>query len=129
MPEITSPSTNSLGEGSPSLEKHALSINEAIDEKNAGVKSIVNTNTAQFSSASSKDRNDDSDANSDDVIIITGADAAAHLLPLRDDGDSALTFRSLFLASCLSCFQAVMYQIYTVSASKLIQLPERIDVL
>src|SRR3569833_3268202 len=26
----------------------------------------------------------------------TGADAATHLLPLRDDGEPALTFRSLF---------------------------------
>ncbi len=56
----------------------------------------------------------DDDAGSEDVIIITGADAAAHLLPLRDDGEPALTFRSLFLATCLSAFQAVMSQIYTV---------------
>lgn len=50
-----------------------------------------------------------------DHIIITGADAAAHLLPLRDDGDASVTFRGIFLASCLSAFQAVMNQIYTVS--------------
>ncbi|KAG8167618.1 hypothetical protein KVR01_003307 [Diaporthe batatas] len=56
---------------------------------------------------------DDDDSSSDDVIIITGADAARHLLPLRDDFDTALTFRSLVLASGLSCFQAVMSQIYT----------------
>ncbi|THW03113.1 peptide transporter, partial [Aureobasidium pullulans] len=48
-----------------------------------------------------------------DHIIITGADAAAHLLPLRDDGDASVTFRGIFLASCLSAFQAVMNQIYT----------------
>ncbi|KAK7736156.1 hypothetical protein SLS53_007184 [Cytospora paraplurivora] len=46
-------------------------------------------------------------------IIVTGADAARYLLPMRDDFDPALTFRSLFLASGLSCFQAVMSQIYT----------------
>ncbi|KAI9642561.1 hypothetical protein NHQ30_009366 [Ciborinia camelliae] len=57
----------------------------------------------------------DKDDNSDDVIIITGADAAAHLLPLRDDGEPALSFRSIVLATILSGFQAVMYQIYTVS--------------
>ena len=51
----------------------------------------------------------------DHIIIITGADAAAHLLPLRDDGDPSVTFRGIFLASCLSAFQAVMNQIYTVS--------------
>lgn len=47
-------------------------------------------------------------------VIVTGADAALHLLPLRDDGDPALTFRSLFLATILSAFQAVMSQIYMV---------------
>ena len=50
-----------------------------------------------------------------EVIIRTGQDAAEFLLPLRDDHDPALTFRSLFLASILSAFQAVMSQIYTVS--------------
>ncbi|CAG8902131.1 unnamed protein product [Penicillium egyptiacum] len=54
---------------------------------------------------------DDLDSNPD-AIIITGADAAAHLLPLRDDFDSVLTFRSILLASGLACFQAVMNQIY-----------------
>ncbi|KAL1885467.1 hypothetical protein Plec18167_000961 [Paecilomyces lecythidis] len=44
--------------------------------------------------------------------IVTGADAAKYLLPLRDDGEPSLTFRCLFLASVLSCFQAVMTQIY-----------------
>lgn len=57
----------------------------------------------------------DKDNGSEGVIIITGADAGQHLLPLRDDGDPALTFRSLFLATILSAFQATMYQIYQVS--------------
>ncbi|SPO06346.1 related to peptide transporter [Cephalotrichum gorgonifer] len=52
------------------------------------------------------------DTDNEDAIIITGADAALHLLPMRDDHETALTFRSLFLASILSCFQAVMTQIY-----------------
>lgn len=56
----------------------------------------------------------DNDTASDDVIIITGTDAATHLLPLRDDGQPAVTFRSLLLATCLSAFQAVMSQIYSV---------------
>ncbi|EHK19417.1 uncharacterized protein TRIVIDRAFT_58191 [Trichoderma virens Gv29-8] len=58
------------------------------------------------------DEYDEKDNASDDVIIVTGADAAAHLLPLRDDGEPSLTFRSMFLATCLSAFQAVMSQIY-----------------
>ncbi|OJJ78095.1 hypothetical protein ASPBRDRAFT_114757 [Aspergillus brasiliensis CBS 101740] len=52
------------------------------------------------------------DREREDAIIVTGADAALHLLPLRDDFDSALTFRSIILASGLACFQAVMNQIY-----------------
>lgn len=55
----------------------------------------------------------------DDVVIRTGALAAHHLLPMRDDKQSALTFRSIFLASGLSGFQAVMTQIYQVSESKM----------
>ncbi|RFU25709.1 hypothetical protein B7463_g10629, partial [Scytalidium lignicola] len=58
------------------------------------------------------DSEQEKDDGSEDVIIVTGADAAAHLLPLRDDGEPALTFRSIFLASGLSAFQAIMYQIY-----------------
>jgi hypothetical protein len=54
---------------------------------------------------------------SEDVIIVTGADASEHLLPIRDDFDPALTFRSLVLATILSGFQAVMTQIYNVSSS------------
>ena len=60
---------------------------------------------------------EDEKSDSPEQIIVTGADAAAHLLPLRDDGDPSVTFRGIFLASCLSAFQAVMNQIYTVSRS------------
>lgn len=49
----------------------------------------------------------------DEIIIRTGADAANHLLSLRDDFDKALTVRSLVLATGLAAFQAVMSQIYT----------------
>lgn len=56
-----------------------------------------------------------SDRNSEpETIIVTGADASLHLLPLRDDFDSVLTLRSVILASGLACFQAVMNQIYQV---------------
>ncbi|KAG5949014.1 hypothetical protein E4U53_006076 [Claviceps sorghi] len=53
------------------------------------------------------------DSDNEDAIIITGYDASQHLLPLRDDFEPALTFRSIVLASALSIFQAVMSQIYT----------------
>jgi hypothetical protein len=57
----------------------------------------------------------DKDGDGEDHIIVTGADAAAYLLPMRDDFVPALTFRSMFLATILSGFQAVVYQIYQVS--------------
>jgi len=66
------------------------------------------------------ERHDESDSDSKDAIIVTGADASRHLLPMRDDHDSALTFRSILLSSGLACFQAVMYQIYTVSYGALV---------
>jgi hypothetical protein len=77
-------------------------------------KEAIDTETS-IDPALSNDDEDDQDTASDDVIIITGADAAAHLLPLRDDHEPSLTFRSIFLATCLSAFQAVMSQIYQVN--------------
>ncbi|KAJ5420450.1 hypothetical protein N7465_002969 [Penicillium sp. CMV-2018d] len=47
-----------------------------------------------------------------DAIIVTGADVAAHLLPMRDDFDPTLTFRAAILGSGLAAFLAVMTQIY-----------------
>lgn len=49
-----------------------------------------------------------------DAIIVTGADAARYLLPMRDDGDPSLTFRGILLATGLTGFQATMNQIYQV---------------
>ena len=65
--------------------------------------------TTESSSEETVDLNVDPDR-----IIITGTDAANHLLSLRDDFDPAITFRGLFLGTILSAFQAVMYQIYLV---------------
>lgn len=58
---------------------------------------------------------DDADSENNEAIVITGSDASKYLLPMRDDFQPALTFRSLVLASVLSAFQAVLSQIYTAS--------------
>ncbi|KAI3535430.1 OPT oligopeptide transporter [Colletotrichum abscissum] len=89
-------------------------INEkvSIDESGVG-KELASEIQAIPATTTSDDGNHEKDDNSDNAIIITGADAARYLLPLRDDFDPALTFRSMFLATCLSAFQAVMSQIYT----------------
>lgn len=84
-------------------------INVASDDVTDVKDSSLTSETKEAAALSDGD-----DGHSDDVIIVTGADAAAHLLPLRDDGEPALTFRSLFLATVLSAFQAVMKQIYSV---------------
>ncbi|WWC69095.1 uncharacterized protein I206_103031 [Kwoniella pini CBS 10737] len=52
------------------------------------------------------------DISEDGHIIRTGRDAADHLLSIRDDGDPAITFRSLVLGTIMACFQASMNQIY-----------------
>ncbi|KAK7532799.1 peptide transporter [Phyllosticta citribraziliensis] len=81
----------------------------AVEEIIASQDQEVKTADANVSPIDSEKREDD---DSDNSIIITGADAARRLLPLRDDFDPAVTFRSMFLATILCCFQAVMYQIY-----------------
>lgn len=81
-------------------------------EKNEKLKTEISS-TVPVDSDDYDDNSARDDA-SDDVIIVTGADAAAHLLPLRDDREPSVTFRSLFLATCLSAFQAIMSQIYQV---------------
>jgi hypothetical protein len=78
-------------------------------------KTAVTVATEETPKGSENDRSGENDIENEDAIIVTGADAALHLLPLRDDFDNVLTFRSILLASGLACFQAVMYQIYQVN--------------
>ncbi|UZP38789.1 hypothetical protein NXS19_006605 [Fusarium pseudograminearum] len=99
------------------------SVSQVHSSDNVDEKNIDTSKNAVLGSeihdVSSTDHHNDSDNDSKDVIIVTGADASRHLLPMRDDHDNALTFRSLFLASCLACFQAVMYQIYTFKPTQI----------
>ncbi|KAH8646190.1 OPT oligopeptide transporter [Xylariales sp. PMI_506] len=88
-------------------------INEKVVEYTKGDKSDVHDPEITAAPPSDGDNGEDKDDHSDQVIIITGADASKYLLPTRDDYEPALTFRSLFLATILSGFQAVMNQIYT----------------
>ncbi|WXC60224.1 hypothetical protein SNK03_006087 [Fusarium graminearum] len=99
------------------------SVSQVNSSDNADEKNIDTSKSAvlgaEIHDVSSTDHHNDSDTDSKNVIIVTGADASRHLLPMRDDHDNALTFRSLFLASCLACFQAVMYQIYTFKPTQI----------
>lgn len=86
-------------------EKHRLAESDGGSEKKGVIEPEIKAALPSY------DSTDDGD---DNHIIVTGADAAAHLLPMRDDQEPALTFRSIFLASILSALQAVVYQIYQV---------------
>lgn len=88
-----------------------VSNQDAVDEKSA----VTVLAGKDETKVSGDELSGEDDGNSEDVIIVNGADAARHLLPLRDDFDNALTFRSILLASGLACFQAVMNQIYMVT--------------
>lgn len=102
---------------------------EALDEKaieekarlDGDIIEILKDDTAirvtEAKATHSDDSDQDSGSGAEDVIIVTGSDASKHLLSLRDDGQPALTFRSLVLATILSGFTAVMNQIYYVSCS------------
>jgi hypothetical protein len=95
-------------------EKHRLAVHDGELEKKGVLEPEI---TPALPSYDSAERDDE------DHIIITGADAAAHLLPMRDDLEPALTFRSIFLATILSAFQAVVYQIYQVQTPVRQRLP------
>ncbi|CZR57811.1 related to peptide transporter [Phialocephala subalpina] len=120
---MPAPIADTIVLGAPGIEGHGVSVpsHDAINEKirlsTADVeirKDGVDVTDYEIKAAPPLDNSEENDSNkgSEDVIIITGADAALHLLPLRDDHDPALTFRSLFLATILAGFQAVMFQIY-----------------
>ncbi|KGO36711.1 Oligopeptide transporter OPT superfamily [Penicillium expansum] len=81
---------------------------EHIDEKTAVT--VLRKDEAQ---ASDNKRFGETERDSADIVIVTGADVAAHLLPMRDDFDPTLTFRAAILGSGLAAFLAVMTQIYT----------------
>jgi hypothetical protein len=87
------------------------SLNQKIAEKDVG----VNLTAKDLQ----KEDLTDEEVSNPDAIIRSGADAALYLLPLRDDFDSSLTFRSVLIASALACFQAVMNQIYQVRLQSL----------
>ncbi|KAF1927512.1 OPT superfamily oligopeptide transporter [Didymella exigua CBS 183.55] len=78
-------------------EKHRLAESDEGSEKKGVLEPEIKAALPSYDSA---------DEDDDHRIIVTGADAAAHLLPMRDDQEPALTFRSIFLATILSAFQA-----------------------
>lgn len=108
-----SPATSDLPiEGSPPSDFSHDTIDEKAPDVVLTAQDEPKAGATIFTSG---DLGGESDHSGDEVIIRTGADAATHLLSMRDDGDNALTFRSIILATIFACFQSVMYQIYEVS--------------
>ncbi|KAI2673277.1 hypothetical protein DTO006G1_9619 [Penicillium roqueforti] len=85
----------------------AVSDPEPIDEK------VVTALVKDEAQVNGNELFAENDRGSEDLVIVTGADVAAHLLPLRDDLDPTLTFRAAILGSGLAAFLAVMTQIYS----------------
>jgi hypothetical protein len=96
-----------------SVDAGRPSVSEKTKEKEAAA------GADEIQPAGAPEYEDDDRAEKDPIdegqIIVTGSDAADFLLSIRDDGDPAITFRSMVLSTILSAFQAVMYQIYQVS--------------
>jgi hypothetical protein len=57
----------------------------------------------------------DLDFDDPDKIIKSGADAAQYMLSDRDDGDPAVTVRSMVIGTAFAAFYASISQIYKVS--------------
>ncbi|KAH7379226.1 OPT oligopeptide transporter protein-domain-containing protein [Phaeosphaeria sp. MPI-PUGE-AT-0046c] len=89
-------------------EIHHLAVTDSGLEKEVVLEPEIKAALPSYDSA----KHDD-----DHHIIISGADAAAHLLPMRDDQEPALTFRSMFLATILSAFQAFKPTLITIQGT------------
>lgn len=98
-------SDRAISEEVPSAHGESTTVTKEADTEIKGV--------PVYNADADEDFYDDGETRND-TVIVTGADAAKHLLPMRDDGDPSLTFRSIFLATILSGFQATMSQIYEV---------------
>lgn len=100
------------------LTEQPVPLTDYLGGNEKSEKIYTNVEERSASGHSDKDENlSDQDPQDDNAIIVTGADAALHLLPMRDDGDASLTFRSIVLSTGLAAFQSVMYQIYMVCCS------------
>ncbi|KAF1934879.1 OPT superfamily oligopeptide transporter [Clathrospora elynae] len=89
-------------------EKHRLAVHDGELEKKGALEPEIKAALPPY---------EDSEHNSENHIIVTGADAATHLLPMRDDFEPALTFRSIFLASVLAAFQAFKPTLITIQGT------------
>lgn len=107
---MSSPGANRPEEGIGDARVQEAPMNEKVISPAVAVKDMKDETGLTV-----HDTTAESDHDVADTIIITGGDVASHLIPLRDDFDTPITFRSVFLASALVCFTASLNQIYYVS--------------
>ncbi|WPH03582.1 Hypothetical protein R9X50_00646400 [Acrodontium crateriforme] len=91
-------------------ETSLSSSNDRISSNKVGTVEYIDEKSAAFLDSDTGEKDDG--IRNNDQIIVTGADMANKLLSLRDDKEQTLTFRSIFLATGLSAFQAAVSQIY-----------------
>ena len=103
------PKVDGPDEGIGIYDTNADPVNEKTPVSTIGIKDEAKMTSRGITS--------ERDLDATDTVIITGADVSSHLVPLRDDFDTAVTFRSIFLASALVCFSASISQIYSVLQS------------
>ncbi|KAG5650368.1 hypothetical protein H0H81_012483 [Sphagnurus paluster] len=99
----TLPSVENVSEKESNQEKESVSF-DATKEKDID--------------SSLEARADDSDDTvylNGEPVITTGLDVSRFLIDIRDDGDDALTFRSLFLGTVMAGLGAALCQVYFMS--------------
>lgn len=94
--------------GKAQSDQDDVTMERTPDEKNdtSNEKGLTEAEKANFV------LEDDSEISESNHVIRDGYDVSQYLLPIRDDGDPCLTFRSLTLGLLLGAFQATMTQIY-----------------
>jgi hypothetical protein len=91
------------------------SLHDDSDEEKNGINGVYEKADGQVDDPTPELLSEDVD--DPDKIIKTGADAAQYMLSDRDDGDPAVTVRSMVLGTAFAAFYASISQIYMVSCN------------
>ena len=98
-------------EGLPSLE-----LSHQVSEKNDTLKKEESFNNSLEKAGEDQDQyNDDVELLNGEPVITSGRDVSRFVVDMRDDGDPALTFRSLFLGTVMAGLGAALCQVRAFS--------------
>lgn len=94
-------------EGLPNLE-----LSHQVSEKNDTLKKEESFNNSLEKAGEDQDQyNDDVELLNGEPVITSGRDVSRFVVDMRDDGDPALTFRSLFLGTVMAGLGAALCQV------------------